>query len=128
MMLLAGMGKDKPQELIKIALTRAKMCESLAEVIGDACPQRLYTLGLLSVMDAILDIPMEEVVALLPLDADMNEALLHHTGEYGALLACVISYGSDDPAGLSSLNLSSSQVLDSYLDALRWTMECNLAD
>ena len=128
MMLLAGMDKDKPQELIKIALTRAKMCESLAEVMGDACPQRLYTLGLLSVMDAILDIPMEEVVSLLPLDADMNEALLHHTGEYGELLACVISFGTENTAAPSSLKLSSGQVLDSYLDALRWTMECNVAE
>lgn len=118
MMLMSSLDENKPRELINVAVTRAKMCELIADALAHERPERYYTLGLLSVMDAMLDLPMDEVVALLPLAEEMNNALLHHDGELGRVLESVVSYeqgvGSSGPTDVTSV----------YCEALQWTQEC----
>jgi len=78
---------DKPQELFLTALIRARFCE-LAGTTQDGGPQERFTLGLFSVLDALLDTTMETAVALLPLPPRMRDALVEHSGP-GRLLDCV---------------------------------------
>lgn len=68
-------------DLITIALERAKMCELLAAAMGIKQKESGYTVGLLSVLDAMTQAPMANVLATLPLDEDINEALLRHEGD-----------------------------------------------
>jgi EAL and modified HD-GYP domain-containing signal transduction protein len=87
---LAGVD-DKPHELLVTALLRARMCEQLAPAFGALDAGALFTVGLFSVIDALMDVPMEEVLASLPFTADVANALLHHEGPMGEALACVLA-------------------------------------
>jgi EAL and modified HD-GYP domain-containing signal transduction protein len=77
---------DKPTELTLTALTRARFCELAGEELGLPGGAELFTLGLFSVIDALMDTPMQDVVASLPLADDMREALVHRRGPLGELL------------------------------------------
>ena len=55
---IRGLG-NPPRELIKTALLRARMCESLAGRQGVGKCEKFYTVGLFSVLDAMLGIPMK---------------------------------------------------------------------
>jgi EAL and modified HD-GYP domain-containing signal transduction protein len=76
----------KPTELTLTALTRARFCELAGEELGLASGAELFTLGLFSVIDALMDTPMQDVVESLPLADDMREALVHRRGPLGELL------------------------------------------
>jgi c-di-GMP phosphodiesterase len=80
---------DKPTELTLTALTRARFCELAGEELQIAGASQLFTLGLFSVLDALMDTPMHEAVQSLPLADDMRDALVHRRGPMGELLAAV---------------------------------------
>jgi c-di-GMP phosphodiesterase len=81
-----------PRELSMIALTRARLYQSLSWEAG-ADPEQLFTIGLLSLADALLGAPLETVLDELPLTEEQRNALLHHTGVAGAILGAVLSHG-----------------------------------
>lgn len=81
---------DKPPELVATALVRARMCELLAT--KDKSREMFFTVGLLSVLDAMLDQPMAPIMRQLPLAVEIKTALLNHTGPAGETLACVLAY------------------------------------
>ena len=81
-----------PDELVALGLRRAHMCEILA---GSALPEEretLFTIGLFSVADALLDAPMAEVLDSLPFTEEIQAALLRREGPKGELLAAVAAY------------------------------------
>ncbi|TWU04979.1 EAL and HDOD domain-containing protein [Stieleria varia] len=118
MMLLSNVDETKPNELINIALMRAKMCELLAIQAGEDRPERFYTLGLFSTLDALLDQPMSEIVKMLPLTNDTNDALLNRSGTLGDVLSCVINYESGNVTTLANVNRA--QVAQTYEETLQW--------
>ena len=70
--------------------------------------------------DALLDMPMQEVLELLPIASDMNEALLHRTGKIGDILACALEHENGNlPAGPDA-----EPVIEVYLEAIQWAAEC----
>lgn len=115
-------------DLITIALERAKMCELLAAAMGIKQKESGYTVGLLSVLDAMTQAPMANVLATLPLDEDINEALLRHEGPLGRILACTLAYERCDWEGLDTLGLEMSQINDAYMTALAeaYRISCEL--
>jgi c-di-GMP phosphodiesterase len=80
---------DKPVELTLTALTRARFCELAGEEGQIAGASELFTLGLFSVLDALMDTPMREAVQSLPLADDIRDALVYRRGPMGELLAAV---------------------------------------
>ena len=71
-------GKEEvPQELAALSLQRGKFLELLAAAYDywGFKPETLFLLGLFSLMDAVLGMPMESVVELLPLEAKLKAAL-----------------------------------------------------
>jgi c-di-GMP-related signal transduction protein len=87
------MASDKPHELIRTALTRAFFCEAVARSLADPSQSSdLFLMGLLSVTDAILDRPMEQILANLPIAPEVHIALCgganHCRDVYDLLLAC----------------------------------------
>lgn len=74
---LAGMAEDKPDELVVNSMIHAALCESVAERIGQQRRQSdFFLVGLLAKVDAILDQPMESILAKMPINEDMKAALL----------------------------------------------------
>ncbi len=108
---------NKPTELTLTALIRARFCELAGAQLAIASPAELFTLGLFSVIDGMMDAPMHDVVASLPLADDMREALVRRSGRMGQLLDCVTSLetGQDGPA--SAIVNRAGEV---YLEALMW--------
>ncbi len=108
---------NKPTELTLTALIRARFCELAGAHRGIGSTAELFTLGLFSVIDGMMDAPMHDVVASLPLAEDMREALVSRRGQMGQLLDCVTSLetGEGGPAiGFVS------DAGDLYLEALMW--------
>ena len=108
---------DAPDQLIALALLRARMCELLGAGADEDDRDGLFTVGLFSVADALLDAPMTEVLAALPLSDEITSALLRHEGRRGRILAAVLRYeqGRFPADGADPVELAGT-----YLDALRW--------
>lgn len=105
-------------DLMTIALVRAKMCELLGEQLGLKQRDSNFMVGLLSVLDLVAQAPMPEVLAALPLEEDINAALLHHEGALGRILACTLAYEQCDWATLKESGLDAEQVNEAYMAAL----------
>jgi EAL and modified HD-GYP domain-containing signal transduction protein len=89
-LLLAGIGEHRGP-LITTALTRARTCELAAEALGAPDADSYFSVGLLSIADALAGAPMERVVAELPLTDDVKAALLRYEGDMGVALAGAIA-------------------------------------
>jgi c-di-GMP phosphodiesterase len=102
--------EEKPRELIETALVRARFCE----LAGEGNRDQLFTLGLFSVVDALMDAPMEDVIASIPFPDDMRAALVSGAGPKGELLATTLSFERGDfTPPLDSLGAS-------WLEAMTW--------
>jgi c-di-GMP phosphodiesterase len=82
---------EKPREVIVTGLTRARFCELAGERFGEGQADRLFTLGLFSVIDALMDAPMADVLAKIPFPAEMTDALVKRTGTKGELLEAALA-------------------------------------
>lgn len=89
--LALGKLSDKPGVLREQAVIRGFTAQYLAENLPATDKHTAFTLGLFSVLDAFMDLPMKEVCERLKLPEELSQALLNHTGHYGALLRLVIS-------------------------------------
>jgi EAL and modified HD-GYP domain-containing signal transduction protein len=87
-MLMAGL-EDKPRQLFTTALVRARMCEILAGERG-AEQDVAFTVGLFSVLDAMFDRPLAQILAELPISRQIREALLVGAGDAGVILRSVL--------------------------------------
>jgi EAL and modified HD-GYP domain-containing signal transduction protein len=114
-------GPSAPREVSVMGLTRARMCELLGSDREDVGGDQLFTVGLLSVADALLDVPLETIVEELPLADEVSAALLRRDGPAGSILDAVVSYeqGVFDAA---SLQAHSRGIAVSYRDALGWAV------
>lgn len=86
MLFLSAADKDKPDELTRNMLTRGRMCELLAEMMGRDEPINHFIVGLLSQLDVLLDMEMSDLLDQVPLQQDMKSALIERSGSYGELL------------------------------------------
>lgn len=120
---LTHLGQDKPDEILVSSLLRAKFCESLAEPLGMAGrSSHLFLMGLFSHLDALLDQPLEQVAAAMPLDQDLKEALIGQKGRLGQVLALAMAYERGDWEAsfrhAQALELPEEALPELYLGAL----------
>jgi len=113
--------EDKPHELMVIALFRAKMCELILEATKEPLSESAFTVGLFSVLDALLDIPMEEVVTMLPLSDEVTAALLKREGALGAALQCVFASERGKWKEIKYPGLAIGTIKKAYLESIDWT-------
>jgi len=121
---IAGtLGDKRPHALISLSLQRARFCELLAPYLKED-PFEQYMMGLLSLLDAILQQPMTSIVKLLPLRPPVVEALLGEENATGMGLRIVKSYetGVIDAslASIKQLHLSAETLNTLCIDATRW--------
>jgi EAL and modified HD-GYP domain-containing signal transduction protein len=117
---------DVPDELVALGLRRARMCEMLA---GSALPEEretLFTIGLFSVADALLDVPMAEVLDSLPFTDEIQAALLSRQGPKGELLSAVTAYDRGEFPTLQSADAGVS-LAAAYRAALEWADDAGRA-
>ncbi|ARG96431.1 EAL and HDOD domain-containing protein [Legionella micdadei] len=109
---------NKPAELVESGLIRAQMAQRIAENQPDICPNSAYTVGLLSVLDSLMDAPMAELIDKITLTDEIKAALLSHEGKLGELLSVVIAYEKgnvDEQREATYLDLDLNKI---YIDCL----------
>ncbi|WMN60517.1 HDOD domain-containing protein [Pseudoalteromonas xiamenensis] len=124
----AQVSSEKPIELIKLSLTRARFCELLAEKHGKLKDTgTAFLTGMMSLMDAILDESMDSVMNKLPLSIDIKDALLRRDGQLAAYLTLVIDYEQAHwekaNKGASQMGLSQDDLPAFFQEALHWSQE-----
>lgn len=113
--------EDKPRELLVTSILRAKMCEILAKALKYKNPDTGFTVGLFSLLDALLDLPLEDILAQLPLSDEINDALLRREGRFGELLKSVIAYEKGEWEEVQDIKLDKKAITEAYLQSVDWT-------
>jgi EAL and modified HD-GYP domain-containing signal transduction protein len=121
-----GAGQDKPSDLVLSAMVRARYCELLQPKVSHG-QSDLFLLGLLSLMDSILEIPMGVVLEGISLDRDTRAVLLGQKSQLDLVHRLMLSQEAADWSKLSDLctqmNLSESFVTECYWKAMQWARE-----
>jgi EAL and modified HD-GYP domain-containing signal transduction protein len=117
-----------PSPLLVLAATRGKLMELVATALkpGDRDFQdRAFMTGILSLVNALLGMPMQEIIGGVPLDQDAKQALLERTGLLGKMLALVEALEESGLLGIEKAleevpGLAHSQVIGMQVEAMRW--------
>jgi EAL and modified HD-GYP domain-containing signal transduction protein len=126
LIVLASLAASRPAELVVEAALRAKFCETLAVAAGlTRESEDLFFLGLFSLIDAILDRPLDAILEELPLPARVKSTLLGAPGPLRDVYDCVLAYVAGDWPTLSpligKLRLQEEDVPRFYREALQWS-------
>ena len=116
---------DKPSEITRLVMIRAKFAENLAESFELAMmAQELFIMGLFSALDIMLEKTMEEALNMVQVSKNVKEALLEGTGEFAPVLNFIKRYEDADWTEVSRLmvvgNMDMDKVYEAYLNALKW--------
>lgn len=128
--LFAADGDDSfDHPLVDMAATRAGLMEQMAFVhpqlqFDDNSPERAFMAGILSLMESIYDVAIEDVIANLNLNEEVAAALLNRTGHYGALLRVMEHLEDLDmwsaSAELTSIGINPNTLPEIQLRAFNW--------
>lgn len=116
---------DMPNEVTRLSLLRAKFAENLSNSFGlTDYSEEIFLMGLFSILDVILDRPMEEALNLVKVSKNINEALIYGKGDFAELLNFIIKYEEADWSNVSRimmlLNIDTNSVYKAYIDSLTW--------
>ncbi len=119
---------DKPNEITKLSLVRAKFAENLSKYFEMAIlSPSLFLLGLFSMLDVILELPMEKAVKEIFVNDMISDALVKKSGKLYVVLELIIAYERADwekVAYLMVLNeINPSDISECFIDALEWYKE-----
>ncbi|MES2352309.1 MAG: HDOD domain-containing protein [Pseudomonadota bacterium] len=110
--------------LLETAVVRGRLAELLGQAaLGKSEAENIFVAGMFSLLDRLLGITMQEVLANIQLSDDVVAALLTRSGKYGPYLALAeaCELNSDLVASLAaSLKLSPEDVNKAHLSALAW--------
>ncbi|MDH5691802.1 MAG: HDOD domain-containing protein [Gammaproteobacteria bacterium] len=111
---------DKSDELTRVSMIRARMCELLAKQMRKPETDEYFIAGLFSTLDAMLDLPMSEVLESLPLSERVNDALLNKTGSLGEVLSCTLAYERGIRDQTTCKSVPEARIRDIYLESIAW--------
>jgi EAL and modified HD-GYP domain-containing signal transduction protein len=116
-LVLSGV-RDQPHALLVTALVRGLMCELLAD---DADRRdRAFTVGMFSVINRLLGMPMREALEALPLADDVVAALLRGEGPEGRNLRVVLAWELGDFSAAEGVPGGTARVARAYRNAVAW--------
>lgn len=118
-LMLAGDVADAPEERLSAILARAWACRTVAGQLG-LPPDPAFTAGLLSGIAELTGQPAAELVAALPLTADVAGALTGGDGPLAEVLGVVREYEQGRPARLAGL-VGSVDAAKAYLSGVEWS-------
>lgn len=120
MLIMMSTVDDKPPELTSIALQRAKMCEMIGKALGESQAESYFLTGLFSVLDAIMDIPMDQVIASIPLTDEVVLALTRHEGRIGLALTTVLALEQGDWNQVLRSGIQPEMLRTVYFESIKW--------
>lgn len=116
---------DKPSEITRLSLLRARFAENLAESFELAIKKdELFLMGLFSVLDVILEKPMKEALKIMKVSEDIEKALVSKEGPLAPVLEFLLEYEYANWQEVSRQmllqNMSMETVQRVYTEALQW--------
>ena len=122
---LAQAKTDKPDELIQMALIRARFLELAAPLINaEKDAENLFMIGLISLTDAIMDAPLNQIIETIHISDQISKPVLTHNGPLGQLLEMIIAYENSNWDKVveieQALGLNDDELSKIYLEALDW--------
>ncbi len=125
LMIISELTTEKPGELVRLVLVRAKFCE----LLGLASPHKedaseLFVVGLFSLLDTMLDLTMKDILGNLVVSDKVKEALLLIPGRYTNFIKVVIAFERNQSTIftplLKELGVDYKQVPKCYLTAVNY--------
>ena len=118
-------GEDRPSELTRLSLLRAKFAENLARAAG--IPDKsgsLFIAGLFSLLDVMFQMPLSFAIDEVAADDEIKSALFGGEGPIYEVLSLVLAYERADWHNASIImvrnGIDIEDLAQSYLDALYW--------
>jgi EAL and modified HD-GYP domain-containing signal transduction protein len=130
-LLAASGGSAATPPLARTAVARGRLCELLGtRALGGGHADDLFITGVFSLLDAMLGVPMRDVLARLALPGPVIEALATRAGPFGPVLALVEALESQDVHAIAeratALRITAEDVTADHLQALAWVEQLGL--
>jgi len=123
-------GQNKASDLVLAALVRARFCELLSPKVQQEVQRGdsdLFLMGMLSLMDTILEIPMRQVLDNVPIDQECKAVLLGVTGRLRPFYQLMLAQESGEWTAVqelaTQLQLSETEVSEAYWQAMQWARQ-----
>ncbi len=118
-------GRGKPSELLRLSILRAKFCEDIGAKIGMEDERaELFLMGMFTVLSTVMEKPMAQILAELPLDKEIHAALLGRQNKYRRILETVLAYErgrwEQFAMFIGMLKLEETEVPPLYRSAVQW--------
>ncbi|TXY03691.1 EAL and HDOD domain-containing protein [Vibrio mimicus] len=125
---IASTQDSKPDYLYNLAILRARFCEMLSErVTVQTSPGTGFLTGMFSLLDSLLDQPLDAIVKEMPIEEEVKLALTEGKGILGQILELNKAYEMADWGQVitlaQSLNLPSEAPTECYIEAVKWTAD-----
>ena len=122
---LTGMGTDKPDELLTTSIVRAKFCELLSPLIGlEDRSSELFLLGMFSLIDAIMDQPLSDIMTEIPLSSDIKNALSGTKNQLRDAYEFIVAYEKGDWKVVSARQIlpvsKEKEIPNIYFKSIEW--------
>ncbi len=122
---------DKPNEVTRLSLLRARFAENLAGAFGMALQaSELFLMGLFSVLDVILDKPMEEALSMVHVSKQIRDVLVEKKGPLVKVYDFILQYENAEWQEVSRQmileNIDLDTLYDAYLQTLVWYRKLTL--
>ena len=120
-----GMGDDRPSEITRLSLIRAKFAENLAFVFGMPVKSGiLFISGLFSLLDVILQMPLEKAIDEVAASGEIRAALLDSKGQLSEVMKLIFAYEHANWHRTTIIVVRNGIDIDdltkAYLDSLHW--------
>jgi EAL and modified HD-GYP domain-containing signal transduction protein len=127
---LAQLSTGTTSELATMAMVRARMCEQIAELVPGVDPNEMFLVGLCSLLDAMLNRPMEDALNQLPLSEVARDALLGQKSPLRSVFETVMAYeaGAWEAALTPGVIQDNAALQRAYGNALVWAHEISAAN
>jgi len=122
---LSELVQDKPQELAVLSAVRGRFCEVAGEESNcRATRLECFMTGILSMLDAMLDVTLDEAIVNIPVSTEVKDALKGGENDLGRFLTLAIAYEKGEwdriPALCSALGIEESKLPAVYADSVEW--------
>lgn len=124
-LMLQDLSLKKPEELIKLSLVRSKFGELIAQ--NSNLYERRHEISLMclfSVLDAMLDMPMQKALEDLHMSEDIKEALVHQNGILSPICDIINYYETGEGISVSEssekLDIDDGDLLSWYIESIEW--------
>ncbi len=123
----ADKGSERSSALLENALVRARMMELLGHDQPEQRRDAMFLVGLLSLVDAMLKVPIEKAMSSLGLSSDIEAAIVRAEGPMAKVLTLVICFESDNGDELTQAaeqcGIDIEFAGECHLQALAWAMD-----